>query len=68
MSSDEFTPPRGDAAWKAAKQRVAERNDAAYARAKKERAEHAAQDRDRERLAERREFQNLPTQPDRRSG
>jgi hypothetical protein len=65
MSSDEFTPPRDDAAWKAAKKRVAERNEAAYARARQERAAHDEAVRKRQLAAERREFANLPTQPDR---
>jgi hypothetical protein len=63
MSSDEFTPRRGDAAWQAEKQRVAKRNEAAYARGRKEEAERVAAIH-RQRLdAERREYANLPTQP-----
>jgi len=37
MSDEDFTPPRGDDAWKAAKERVAERNKAAHARGREER-------------------------------
>jgi hypothetical protein len=31
-------PPRGEAAWKAAKQEIADRNEAAYARGRRDRA------------------------------
>ncbi len=31
-------PPRGEAAWKATKQEIADRNEAAYARGRRERA------------------------------
>ena len=63
--NQETTPLRGEAAWKAAKQRIAERNDAAHARARKERAEADAGRRARLRAAEREELANLPTQPGR---
>ena len=63
MSSEDFTPPRGDAAWQAEKQRIAKRNEAAYARGRKEQAERVAALRKREMAAERREYANLPTQP-----
>ena len=63
MSKDESTPLRGEAAWKAAKQDVAKRNEAAYARARKERTERDNDMRRREAVAERREFANLPKQP-----
>ena len=63
MSSEEFTGPRGQDAWKAAKQRIAKRNEAAYARGREERAAREAEVRDRRVAAERREFANLPRQP-----
>ena len=61
MSKDE--PLRGEAAWKAAKQDVANRNEAAHARARKERTERDNAMRARQAAAERREFANLPHQP-----
>jgi hypothetical protein len=61
--TEEFTPPRGDAAWKAAKQRVADRNEAAFARGRKERGARDAAMRKRQRDADRRELANLPSQP-----
>jgi hypothetical protein len=63
MSNDDFTPPRGDDAWKAAKQEVAKRNEAAYERGRKDRATRDAVTRARQAAAERREFANLPHQP-----
>ena len=63
MSSEDATPPRGEDAWKATKQRIAKRNEAAYARAREERAERDAADRARRLAAERREFAKLPRQP-----
>jgi len=62
-ASADTTPPRGDAAWEAAKARIAERNEAAYARGRKQRDEHDAEVLRRRAAAERREFANLPEQP-----
>jgi len=62
-SEDDSTPPRGDDAWKAERKRVAQRNEAAYARARKEREARDAAARTRDRAAERRELANLPKQP-----
>jgi hypothetical protein len=56
-------PLRGDAAWKAQKQAISDRNDAAYARGKKERAEQEKAVRARQVAAERRADANLPKQP-----
>jgi hypothetical protein len=66
MSNEDFTPPRGDAAWQAAKKEVAKRNEAAFARGRKERAARDAAVRDRQSAAERYEFAHLPRQPARR--
>ncbi|TMM05156.1 MAG: hypothetical protein E6G10_03715 [Actinobacteria bacterium] len=63
MTSEDRPPPRGEDAWKATKQRIAKRNEAAYARAREERAERDAADRARRLAAERREFAKLPRQP-----
>lgn len=63
MSKEPTTPQRGDDAWKAARQRVADNNKAAYARGRQERAARDADAADRRRAAERREAVNLPTQP-----
>lgn len=61
MTNDER--PRGDAAWRPAKQEVAKRNEAAYARGRKEREARDTARRKRHAAAERREFANLPHQP-----
>lgn len=56
-------PLRGEAAFRAAKQRVAERNEAAYARGRAERAASDAAVLSQRRAAEQREAEELPTQP-----
>jgi hypothetical protein len=61
--SEDFDPPRGDAAWQAEKQRIAKRNEAAYARGRKEQADRVAAMQRREIAAERRERDSLPTPP-----
>jgi len=63
MSNKDDTPPRGEDAWKAAKQAIAKRNEAAYARGREERAARDAAQRNRRMAAERAEFANLPKQP-----
>ncbi len=63
MTKKQEEPLRGEAAFKAAKQRVAERNEAAYARGRAERAAGDAAARDRRRAADRREAAQLPSQP-----
>ena len=63
MSKEAPEPPRGLAAWKAAKQRVADRNEAAYARGRKERADRNVRFGIERRAAERRADANTPKQP-----
>jgi hypothetical protein len=63
MSNETHDPPRGEAAWKAAKQRIAAANEAAYARGREERAADAAAAARRRRQAERQAATNLPKQP-----
>ena len=63
MSQDSNEPPRGEAAWRAAKQRIQQANEAAYARGREERAADAAEAATRRRFAERQAGQNLPKQP-----
>jgi hypothetical protein len=63
MSKQPSEPLRGDAAWKAAKQRVSDNNEAAYARGRKDRMARNVQVADQRRAAERRENASLPTQP-----
>ena len=63
MSQQPDEPLRGDAAFRAAKLRVAKANEAAYARGRAERAADAAEAAGRRRLAERQALKNLPTQP-----
>lgn len=63
MTKKQDEPLRGDAAFKEAKRRVAERNEAAYARSRTERAARDAAAVVRRREAEKREAAGLPTQP-----
>ena len=63
--TDQSQPPlRGDAAWRAAKDEIGKRNDAARkaGAARREREDERAADRQRD--IDRREMSNLPTQPD----
>lgn len=63
MSGEAKEPLRGEAAWKAEKQRIAANNDAAYARGRKEREAEFAAASKRERAAAKAESRNLPKQP-----
>jgi len=63
MSDEAQGPPRGEAAWKAEKQRIAANNEAAYARGRKERAQQNAEATARGRAAEKQDAKNLPKQP-----
>jgi hypothetical protein len=63
MSDEAQGPPRGEAAWKAAKQRIAANNDAAYARGRKERAAENAEASKRRRAADKQDAKSLPKQP-----
>ena len=63
MTDKPETGLRGEAAWKAEKQRISDRNDAAYARGREQRAGDDAKADDRRREAARREDAQLPEQP-----
>jgi hypothetical protein len=63
MTKQPSEPLRGDAAWKAAKQRVSDNNEAAYARGRKDRMARNAQHAADRRTNERRENATLPKQP-----
>jgi hypothetical protein len=63
MSEKTDEPLRGEAAYRAAKERVQKANEAAYARGREERAADAADAAGRRRLAERQSLKNLPKQP-----
>ena len=63
MTKKPDQPLRGDAAWKAAKAEVAQRNDAARARGRKLRAATEAAELERRRGADAREREQLPVQP-----
>jgi hypothetical protein len=63
MSQDSNEPPRGEAAWRAAKQRIQQANEAAYARGREERAADAAEAATRRRFADKQAGMNLPKQP-----
>ena len=65
MTKEPVETPRGHAAWKAERERIAERNEAAWARGRQDRAARNAQAAVGRRDAERRDSQNLPTQPTR---
>jgi hypothetical protein len=54
---------RGHAAWKADKERIAERNEAAYARGRQERTARNAAAMKNRRATEKSERANLPSQP-----
>ena len=56
-------PLRGEAAWKAAKKEISDRNEAAYARGRKERAVKDAARVTKRREEERAANQRLPSQP-----
>ena len=63
MSQQSNEPLRGEAAFRAAKERVQKANEAAYARGREERAADAAEAATRRRLAERQALTSLPKQP-----
>jgi hypothetical protein len=63
MSQQMNEPLRGEAAFRAAKQRVEKANEAAYARGREERAADAADAATRRRQVERQAMKNLPQQP-----
>ena len=63
MNQQPNEPLRGEAAWRAAKQRVQQANEAAYARGREERAADAAEAAGRRRIAQRESLKNLPKQP-----
>lgn len=61
--SKPIEPLRGEAAWRAAKKEIAERNEAAYARGRRERADRDAARVTRRRQQEHAANQSLPSQP-----
>jgi hypothetical protein len=63
MNQQPNEPLRGEAAFRAAKQRVEKANEAAYARGREERAADAAEAAARRRQTERQAMKNLPRQP-----
>jgi hypothetical protein len=63
MGKEAPEPLRGDAAWKAAKQRVADNNEAAYARGRAERAARSARAQDQRRAADRKDRARLSREP-----
>ena len=65
MSKKQTEPLTGDAAWREAKRAIAERNEAAWARGRAVRAASNEALMDKQRAAERREFDRLPSQPTR---
>ncbi len=60
MTDQGSTAPRGEAAWKAAKQLIADRNEAAYARGRRERAARDADAARRRRDADRQDVASRP--------
>jgi hypothetical protein len=63
MKKQPEEPLRGEAAWKAEKQRIAARNEEAYARGRRERAARATARATRVHEQEREANRSLPTQP-----
>jgi hypothetical protein len=63
MSQETNEPLRGEAAFRAAKERVQKANEAAYARGRTERAEENAAAAARRVQIERQGMKNLPRQP-----
>ena len=63
MSQPSNEPLRGEAAFRAEKDRIQKANEAAYARGREERAADAAEAAGRRRTAERNSMKNLPKQP-----
>ena len=63
MSKPVVEPLRGEAAWRAAKKGVAERNEEAFARGRKERAERDTARVARQVAQERENNRSLPQQP-----
>jgi hypothetical protein len=63
MGTKADEPLRGEAAWRAQKQRIAANNDAAYARGRKERAAENAEASKRRRAADKQDAKSLPKQP-----
>ena len=57
-------PLRGEAAWRAAKKGVADRNDAAFARGRRERAARNSAWATKQVEEERQSNRSLPTQPE----
>ena len=64
MTQNEDQPLRGDAKWAEEKRLVGERNEAAYARGRADREARNDAARDMERDADRRDREQLPTQPE----
>ena len=63
--TDENQPAlRGDAAWRAAKDAIAKRNDAARKTGAAQRDREDQRAVERQRALDRRDRENLPTQPD----
>jgi hypothetical protein len=60
---DEQEPLRGDAAWAAQRQRVADNNEAAYKRGREQRATQDAAVSARRRADDERDRRSLPEQP-----
>ena len=63
MTRETSVPLTGDAKWQAERKRIADNNDAAHKRARKERDAEDAAVHARRRLVEQRELADLPTQP-----
>ena len=61
--NDKQEPLRGDAAWRAERQRVSDNNEAAYKRGREKRAAQDAVVAERRRGEDERDRRNLPEQP-----
>ena len=63
MKNEPAEPLRGDAKWRADRQRVADNNEQAYKRGREQRAVQTELIKTRERAAQRRQDAELPEQP-----
>ena len=64
MTDNDQPALRGDAAWRAAKDEIAKRNDAARKAGAARRDREDKKAIERQRSYDRRDLENLPTQPD----
>ena len=65
MTKKPDQPLTGDAAWRAEKQRISDRNEAAFKRGRERRAQEDTKAHERSAAAARKDHDELPSQPTR---